>query len=226
MTLGPAAAGGFAIAYANAARGISAKMSVTEVPIVPVIVGLVLLGFAIAFVRGFFLPALQLDRTLDAINARLDAERADGRTDLTSCFSDDPKILSIWKEFKETLHVQRELDPTTGEMNEKAVRSTVPAEAYLSPHAVVDARVHTEFFKHLPGIFTGIGIIGTFSGLLTGLRTFQISEDSGVVRNSLTSLLHGVSEAFFVSASAILLAMLATVIYPAYEKARRWLRSS
>lgn len=187
-------------------------MSITEVPIVPVIVGLFLLGFAIAFIRGFLLPALKLDRTLDAINARLDAERADGRTDLTSCFSDDPKILSIWKEFKETLHVQREMDLATGEMKEKAVRSTVPAEAYLSTHAVVDARVHTEFFKHLPGIFTGIGIIGTFSGLLTGLRTFQISEDSGVVRNSLTSLLHGVSEAFLVSASAILLAMLATVV--------------
>lgn len=77
---------------------------------------------------------------------------------------------------------------------------------------MVDARVHAEFFKHLPGIFTGIGIIGTFSGLLTGLRTFQISEDSGIVRNSLTSLLHGVSEAFLVSATAILLAMISTVL--------------
>lgn len=187
-------------------------MMLNGFPVVPVIVGLFLVGFAAAFVRWFLLPARRLDGVLDDINARLDAERAADRIELTGCFEGDEKILSIWKEFRETLHVQKELDPTTGEMKVKAVRSTVPAEAYLSAHAVVDARVHTEFFKHLPGIFTGIGIIGTFSGLLTGLRTFQISEDSGVVRNSLTSLLHGVSEAFLVSAAAILLAMIATVL--------------
>ena len=49
----------------------------------------------------------------------------------------------------------------------------MPAEAYFNSQYVVDSRLRTEFFRHLPGIFTGVGIIGTFSGLITGLRQFQ-----------------------------------------------------
>ena len=35
---------------------------------------------------------------------------------------------------------------------------------------MVDAPLRTEFYKHLPGILTGLGIIGTFSGLIIGLQ--------------------------------------------------------
>ncbi|MFA6921719.1 MAG: hypothetical protein WC216_07725 [Gallionella sp.] len=65
---------------------------------------------------------------------------------------------------------------------------------------------------HLPGLFTGVGIIGTFYGLLIGMQSFVVSENPVVVRSSLTRLLHGVSEAFLVSASAITLAMIVTFI--------------
>ena len=77
---------------------------------------------------------------------------------------------------------------------------------------LVDSRLRTEFFKHLPGILTGLGIIGTFLGLLQGLRAFRITEDTQVVRASLEALLQGVFHAFLVSAVAIGLAMLITVI--------------
>ena len=43
-----------------------------------------------------------------------------------------------------------------------ALRATATAEAFFNAQYVVDGRLRTEFFKHLPGIFTGIGIIGTF----------------------------------------------------------------
>jgi len=72
---------------------------------------------------------------------------------------------------------------------------------------MVDSRLSTEFFKHLPGLFTGIGIIGTFSGLITGLQAFKVSENATVVRNSLEKLMQGVYEAFLVSAVAISAAM-------------------
>jgi hypothetical protein len=47
-------------------------------------------------------------------------------------------------------------------------------------------------------------------GLLKGLMTFNISSDPEKVRQSLDSLIHGVLEAFVVSACAILLAMVTT----------------
>lgn len=187
-------------------------MTLAEFPWIPVAVGLALLACLVTFVLYFFLPARALDRTLKDIIQKVELAREAGERQLGSCFEGDRLLAGIWSEFRETLHTQKALDASTGEMAEVAIRSTVPAEFFFSPHSVVDGRVHAEFFKHLPGICTGLGIIGTFSGLLMGLSTFQISDDSGVVRTSLTSLLHGVSEAFIVSALAIILAMLTTVL--------------
>ncbi|WP_162528560.1 anti-phage ZorAB system protein ZorA [Novosphingobium sp. BW1] len=186
------------------------EMEFFGIPVIPVFVFLILLSLGFAFVRYFFVPAKRLDTSLKQIIETVEATRERGSHDLSKCFDPDPAIAAIWNEYQETLHVQKDIDTQSGEMVEKAIRSTVPAEMFFSPHAVVDNRVHAEFFKHLPGIFTGVGIIGTFTGLLTGLSSFQISDDSGVVRNSLTALLHGVSEAFVVSAFAIVLAMLTT----------------
>lgn len=187
-------------------------MSFTEVPVIPVLVLLVLLCLAAGFVRFFFIPAKRLDQSLKRIIQEVERTRAAGSQSLTECFGSDEAIAALWNEYRETLHVQKAIDAGTGEVAPGAIRSTVPAEMFISPHSIVDSRVHAEFFKHLPGIFTGIGIIGTFTGLLTGLRAFQISDDSSVVRNSLTALLHGVSEAFMVSAMAIILAMLTTFV--------------
>lgn len=87
-----------------------------------------------------------------------------------------------------------------------AYRATAPAESFFNSQFVVDSRLRTEFFKHLPGIFTGIGIIGTFTGLIVGLQGFQVSQDPAKVSASLETLLAGVLEAFVVSALAIALA--------------------
>ena len=77
---------------------------------------------------------------------------------------------------------------------------------------IVDTPLATEFFKHLPAIFTGVGIIGTFWGVIQGLQAFRISDDPIVVRTSLEELMHYVSAAFIVSAMAIFLAMIATLV--------------
>jgi len=187
-------------------------MTLFGIPVVPAIVTLLLLGLVASFVAYFLKPAWDLNAKLKAILQNVEQARARNSRDIAKCFEPDAKVAALWNEYRETLHVQKDLDVQSGEMVEIAIRSTVPAEMILSPHSVVDGRVHAEFFKHLPGIFTGIGIIGTFTGLLSGLRAFKISDDSGVVRDSLTNLLHGVSEAFYVSAFAIFLAMLITVV--------------
>ena len=121
-------------------------------------------------------------------------------------------LAHLWSEYQETLHKQRVTNPQTGVEEVTAIRSTLPAESFFSTSVLVDSRLHTDFFKHLPGIFTGVGIIGTFLGLIKGLQAFQVSEDTHIVRESLDHLLHGVYEAFLVSAVAIGLAMLVTFL--------------
>jgi ABC-type transporter Mla subunit MlaD len=97
-------------------------------------------------------------------------------------------------------------------MDVVALRATVSAANFFTDDSVVNTPVRAEFFKHLPGIFTGIGIIGTFTGLLVHLQAFHVTEDTLTVRKSLEQLLNGVHEAFIVSALAILLAMLVTLV--------------
>ncbi len=77
----------------------------------------------------------------------------------------------------------------------------------------------TEFYKHLPGILTGLGIIGTFSGLIMGLSNFDVS-DAARAQAELKSLINSVGHAFFVSAGAIALAMLFTWIEKSLITAR------
>jgi exonuclease VII small subunit len=91
-------------------------------------------------------------------------------------------------------------------------RATSCAANVFSEQMVVDTPLKTEFYKHLPGILTGIGIIGTFSGLIAALSQFEITADPEIVRKSLYGLIQGVGHAFIVSAAAITLAMLFTWI--------------
>lgn len=125
-------------------------------------------------------------------------------------FAEDKRLSHLWKEYQDSLHIQRE--ERDGQLTIVATRATVPSELYFNSQFVVDSRLRTEFFKHLPGLFTGIGIIGTFSGLIDGLRVFQVSEDAAKVRDSLESLMHSVGEAFLISAAAISAAMVVTLV--------------
>jgi hypothetical protein len=138
----------------------------------------------------------------------LEAKTSPG--DFKKLFMRDKQLAHLWAEYSESLHVQRE--ERDGQMQVVAVRSTIAADTYFNEQFVVDSRLRTEFFKHLPGIFTGLGIIGTFTGLIEGLRRFQVSENAATVRASLESLMHAVGEAFLISAAAITAAMAVTFL--------------
>ncbi|WP_051377460.1 anti-phage ZorAB system protein ZorA [Paraburkholderia dilworthii] len=107
----------------------------------------------------------------------------------------------LWLEYRDTLHPLRRTANGTPE-----TRATLPAETYFTRDVLVDARLFDDFARHLPGILTGLGIIGTFAGLLQGLSGFDPSNPTKAV-SGLTPLLAGVSHAFIASAVAICCAM-------------------
>lgn len=185
-------------------------ISVFSAPTHLLVVGSFILLLALSFL-GFFLVrgGWQWFR-LGGVLKRLKQSGVGSAEALKSVFATDNTLAHLWKEYFDTLHAQKE--ERDGEEITVAMRSTVPAEVFFNNQYIVDSHLRTEFFKHLPGIFTGLGIIGTFMGLIQGLQAFQVSENPQAVRNSLESLLHGVHEAFFVSAVAIGLAMIVTVL--------------
>jgi hypothetical protein len=116
----------------------------------------------------------------------------------------------LWSEYCETLHDQSNF--VDGEEVTLQIRATLPSEVFFNTQTLVDTPLRTEFFKHLPGIFTGIGIIGTFNGLISGLHAFHFSDDPVALKQSLSDLLAGVSDAFIFSASAIAIAMVVILL--------------
>lgn len=171
--------------------------------------------FGVAFAFKFWFPALRIGTELKRAIAALKSIKGEGNAPVTDLdriareVMTDQRLAHSWAEFTETLHPQKEMDEY-GQENVLRWRSTSQADVFFTEQALVETPLKTEFYKHLPGILTGIGIIGTFSGLILGLIDFKITEDANVVRNSLASLIQNVGHAFIVSGGAILLAMLTT----------------
>lgn len=152
----------------------------------------------------------QLPRLRTKVKA-LASERADRiKAALTDVFA-RTRWSDAWREYEETLHEQA--DASQAEPTVKGIRATVQADAFFHTEALVDGPLHVEFYKHLPGILTGIGIIATFTGLITGLQHFDASaSDPVALKQNLGNLFGYVRNAFLFSAIAIGLAMLFTFI--------------
>lgn len=123
-------------------------------------------------------------------------------------FATEP-LKHLWDEYNDTLHeVQK---AAAGEVQLKETRATMPAEVFFTREVLVDNRLFDDFAKHLPGLLTGLGIIGTFAGLLEGLQSFNPTTSASAVAG-LRPLLAGVSHAFIASAAAIGCAMLVVAL--------------
>lgn len=190
------------------------------------LVAVVLLGIAFGFIRNFVFPARKLGEELKQAIAGLDLVRAEnGEKNFTALervkteAMINSQLEHSWSEFTETLHPQTK----TNELGQDEVvrwRATALAETFFSDRVIVETPLNAEFYKHLPGILTGIGIIGTFLGLIFGLIHFEVSSDPGAVRHSLETLIQNVGHAFIVSGSAIFLAMLFTWVEKSLITAR------
>lgn len=177
-----------------------------------VLVACVLIVLLAVFVWKFIVPAVGLIRSLNRTLRQLREHKGVGEWDLSACFRGDTALEHAWREYAETIHKPRRFDAATQTTINLPPRSTVPAEMVFSPQLIVDSRLNAEFFRHLPGLFTGVGIVGTFLGLVIGLSSFRISSDQAVIQASLTGLLMGVGDAFRVSLFAIFLAMVSTAV--------------
>jgi hypothetical protein len=173
------------------------------------VVALLAVSFIVVFVPRALRRLVQLHMTLRALEGKDLKDLRDPLT-LDKAFPRKGEIAHLWLEYKKTLYAVPE-ETSDGIANVRWT-STAPAEVIWNSQLAVDQCVDAEFFKHLPGLFTGLGIIGTFFGLIEGLRHFAVSSDANVVRGSLESLMHSVGEAFFISAVAITLAIAVTLI--------------
>jgi hypothetical protein len=182
------------------------------------LVAFFLLCLALDFVIRFLFRAGSRLRSLKRIVLALRKQdtafmKQKGR-DLYSLVSEadeEPIFPELWSEYSKTLHAQRGVDEH-GQQRILRWRATALAESFFTEQALVNSPLRTEYFKHLPGILTGLGIIGTFSGLIKGLGHFHVSPSPETTQIALSNLIQAVGHAFYLSAAAIVLAILFTCI--------------
>ena len=188
-------------------------------------VGLLLAAISVGFVLRFVVPARLTGRQLAASVAALQMLRARSGVDaidleeIARRAMNGGRLPHLWQEYVDTLHAQTDPPGPDGQVRQRW-RATTLAETFFSEQALVDTPLKTEFYKHLPGIRTGLGIIGTFTGLIIGLINFDVSLDPSQAQAQLSKLISSVGHAFFVSAAAITLAMLFTWIEKSLVTAR------
>lgn len=146
----------------------------------------------------------QLHKAIKGVAQRKQEGKAPKPNVLNSYFSAEP-LRHLWEEYADTLHEMKRA--SNNQMPLIEVRATVPAETLFTREVLVDNRLFDDFTKHLPGVLTGLGIIGTFAGLLEGLGKFDPTSTEKAV-TGLGPLLDGVSHAFVASGTAIGCAMI------------------
>lgn len=190
------------------------------------VVALVLAWLSLDFLFRFVIRSFKLRRDLAEAVAALRAIRGEKKGELVELSVVEAKAMksealsNLWAEYAKTLHKQLGDEDELGQQRVRCWRSTALAETFFTDQAIVDSGLKTDFFKHLPGVLTGLGIIGTFAGLIKGLVHFDVSVDPAAAQIQLQGLVRSVGHAFYVSASAIGLAMLITWIEKTIVTAR------
>lgn len=180
----------------------------------PLYVFLLVAVLTLAFLIGYVVKGTQvwwqLRSALKAVRSLLKTGPAPNPTEVASAFRREP-LKHLWIEYADTLHELRQAGSGGTALTE--FRATIPAEAMFTKEVLVDGRLFDEFTRHLPGVLTGLGIIGTFAGLLSGLDKFKVDpEKIQNTVNGLGPLLEGVQHAFVASGSAIACAMLVVFV--------------
>lgn len=173
-------------------------------PVILVIVVSCLLVSTVWFIKDYDLPAQRIIRKLSQITGALGSYKpgvTDAQLDVIEGLFDREPLRHEWAEYRDSLHAFRDVDGSV-----VAIRATVTSDAFFTKQSIIDSRIQADFYRHLPGILTGIGIIGTFAGLVIGLAQFNPTEPM----LTLAPLLHEVTSAFIASGSAIAAAMIVT----------------
>ncbi|PXW22308.1 anti-phage ZorAB system protein ZorA [Paraburkholderia caballeronis] len=174
---------------------------------IPLYIFLAVIVLTSAFMLGYLVQGTrvwwQLKSVVRAIRSHLNDKTPPLPADIEGAFKWEP-LKHLWEEYADTLHELRKA--SFGDTVLSEVRATVSADTMFTREALVDGRLFDDFTRHLPGVLTGLGIIGTFSGLLAGLSKFKPTPIETAV-NGLGPLLQGVQHAFIASGFAIACAM-------------------
>lgn len=113
----------------------------------------------------------------------------------------------IWYEFMETLIPIKDKNKLIGYKN------TAQAELYINKDTIIYQQAPVDVFEAIPGILTGLGLVGTFTAITIALMGFDVTT-AETLQTSVENLLSGLSIKFLSSLAGILCA----IVFIAFKK--------
>ena len=131
---------------------------------------------------------------------------SDLESDLEKAFKDNVELSEVWQEFADSLITR----------NQKIVYKTDETSLFFSEDRLLEQYLNLRFWNSVPALLVGLGILGTFVGLVLGLQSFSDInfEHTDKIQQAIKKLLSGMSIAFVTSVSG----MLASLLFNALEK--------
>lgn len=139
-------------------------------------------------------------RRILAINDEV--ERVLETQDIAAALTESESLAPVWRGFEQTLTKTPE-----------RAYSTTDAAEFFTPQALT-RDMNMTFWQSYGGIFTGLGILGTFAGLTIGLSGVDMTSGNiDTLKGSIANLLSGVESAFVTSLVGIGGAIVYSVIH-------------
>ena len=173
---------------------------------------IIIIGFFLATIVVASIYYIDFCKKIKTINANIDksvkwlkklpdGDNTDRFHDIDAELKKNDSISVIWQDFSKSL------TPYTDEDGQQAVYSISDAAAFFS-YSQFMQKFNMSFWNTYSGIFTGLGILGTFLGLTSGLyRIDMTSSDINVLKEGISGLLSGVQSAFLTSLFGIIAAI-------------------
>ncbi|MFN9011860.1 MAG: hypothetical protein ACK5XU_07405 [Pseudomonadota bacterium] len=191
--------------FASVGFGIGA-VGPAQWPLSALVILGVLAALALSFLTLFLGPAVSLRLALGRALSLVNDQRPDALEAVAGVFGRDAALKHLWQQYRDQLRPLP--DPGSGQR----VYSMSSAREVFDLHTVTHSRLRLDLFRNLPGILTGLGIVGTFMGIIKGIRGLHFSQDPAELQRVFDTLSVGVAEAFVVSMTAITLSMAVTLV--------------
>ena len=127
------------------------------------------------------------------------------RHDLKEKFELDDGLAEAWQEFDDSL-----IEHENQNENRKVLYKTDEASLFFSQDRLLGQRLNLRYWNSVPALLVGLGILGTFIGLVWGLIPFSgiTFEQTSEIQEAIKKLLSGVSTAFVTSVWGMLTSLL------------------
>ena len=130
-------------------------------------------------------------------------------------FEHNTALKDAWREFEDSL-IEGKRPGNQEDENQEVVYKTDEASLFFSEERLLDQHLNLRFWNSVPTLLVGLGILGTFVGMVWGLIPFSNVDftNTNQIREAIKELLSGVSTAFVTSVWG----MLASFLFNGLEK--------